>query len=97
MCGAHAAFAWASLTCCSIRTILYTHYAYNLKQVVHYRAGESFGMHHDSSKFQPRQATAFYYLNDVTRGGETYFPAADGAVDLGTDFPRPPSPRCPER
>ena len=41
-------------------------------------------MHHDSSKFQPRQATAFYYLNDVTRGGETYFPAADGAVDLGT-------------
>ena len=41
-------------------------------------------MHHDSSKFQPRQATAFYYLNDVTRGGETYFPAADGAVNLGT-------------
>ncbi len=55
-------------------------------------------MHHDSSKFQPRQATAFYYLNDVTRGGETYFPAADGAVDLGNGSPpRPRSPCCPKR
>ena len=32
-------------------------------QVVHYTAQQSFGMHHDSSAFQPRLLTAFYYLN----------------------------------
>ena len=36
-----------------------------LLQVVHYTAGQSFGMHHDSSAFQPRLLTAFYYLNSV--------------------------------
>ena len=52
-------------------------------QVVHYAPGQSFGMHHDSSSFQPRYLTAFYYLNDSADdgdGGETHFPAADGAL-----------------
>ena len=49
-------------------------------QVVHYTEGAHFGMHHDSSRFLPRYATAFYYLNDVGDGGETAFPAADGAM-----------------
>lgn len=51
-------------------------------QVVHYGPGQSFGMHHDSSSFQPRYLTAFYYLNRVDDGdgGETHFPAADGAL-----------------
>lgn len=39
-----------------------------------------FGPHHDSSVFQPRYLTAFYYLNEVEEGGETVFPAADGAL-----------------
>ena len=37
-------------------------------------------MHHDSSAFLPRYLTAFYYLNNVEAGGETAFPAADGAM-----------------
>jgi prolyl 4-hydroxylase len=37
-------------------------------------------MHHDSSRFLPRFLTAFYYLNEVEGGGETAFPAADGAM-----------------
>ena len=49
-------------------------------QVVHYSTQQSFGMHHDSSAFQPRLLTAFYYLNHVEEGGETTFPAADGAM-----------------
>ena len=49
-------------------------------QVVHYTPQQSFGMHHDSSAFQPRLLTAFYYLSDVEEGGETLFPAADGAM-----------------
>ena len=49
-------------------------------QVVHYAPGDAFGMHHDSSAFLPRFLTAFYYLNDVDAGGETAFPAADGAM-----------------
>ena len=49
-------------------------------QVVHYEQGATFGMHHDSSAFLPRYLTAFYYLNDVEDGGETAFPAADGAM-----------------
>ena len=49
-------------------------------QVVHYTPGAQFGMHHDSSRFLPRLLTAFYYLNDVESGGETAFPAADGAM-----------------
>ena len=49
-------------------------------QVVHYAVGQGFGTHHDSSNFQPRLATAFYYLSDVADGGETVFPSADGAM-----------------
>ena len=49
-------------------------------QVVHYSQGATFGMHHDSSAFLPRLLTAFYYLNGVDDGGETAFPAADGAM-----------------
>lgn len=49
-------------------------------QVVHYMSQQRFGMHHDSSAFQPRLLTAFYYLNHVDEGGETLFPAADGAM-----------------
>ena len=49
-------------------------------QVVHYSQGATFGMHHDSSAFLPRLLTAFYYLNGVEDGGETAFPAADGAM-----------------
>lgn len=49
-------------------------------QVVHYGRGDTFGMHHDSSAFHPRFLTAFYYLNEVRRGGETAFPAANGAM-----------------
>lgn len=49
-------------------------------QVVHYEAGATFGMHHDSSSFNPRLLTAFYYLNEVEAGGQTAFPAADGAM-----------------
>ena len=49
-------------------------------QLVHYSPGAQFGMHHDSSAFLPRLLTAFYYLNDVEGGGETVFPAADGAM-----------------
>ncbi len=49
-------------------------------QVVSYAEGASFGMHMDTSKFQPRYLTAFYYLTDVFEGGETYFPAADGGL-----------------
>ncbi len=49
-------------------------------QVVHYSTNATFGMHHDSSKFHARLLTAFYYLNDVPSGGETAFPAADGAM-----------------
>ena len=51
-------------------------------QVVHYREGAAFGMHHDSSAFLPRHLTAFYYLNDVDGGGETVFPAAEGALAI---------------
>ena len=52
-------------------------------QVVHYDGAkrQTFGMHHDSSSFQPRLLTAFYYLNEVEEGGQTVFPAADGAMD----------------
>ena len=39
-------------------------------------------MHHDSSTFNSRLLTAFYYLNEVTEGGETAFPAADGAMSV---------------
>ena len=49
-------------------------------QLVHYSQGAAFGMHHDSSAFLPRLLTAFYYLNEVEGGGETAFPAADGAM-----------------
>ena len=49
-------------------------------QLVHYSAGATFGMHHDSSSFLPRYLTAFYYLSEVEAGGETAFPAADGAM-----------------
>ena len=105
-------------------------------QIVHYGAGDAFGMHHDSSRFLPRNSfpvspleehwplmrhlplalspsrplalspscplglmcrfavavavavavawpgylTAFYYLNTPEGGGETAFPAADGAM-----------------
>ena len=49
-------------------------------QLVHYTQGATFGMHHDSSKFLPRYLTAFYYLNEPEGGGETAFPAADGAM-----------------
>lgn len=49
-------------------------------QLVHYSAGATFGMHHDSSAFLPRYMTAFYYLSEVEQGGETAFPAADGAM-----------------
>ena len=50
-------------------------------QVVHYSVGQAFGVHHDSSNFQPRMATAFYYLSDVVDGGETIFPSAEGAME----------------
>ena len=52
-------------------------------QVVHYSTNTTFSMHHDSSKFHSRLLTAFYYLNDVPRGGETAFPAADKAMTPG--------------
>ena len=52
----------------------------NPNQVVHYDAEATFGMHHDSSAFHPRFLTAFYYLNEPDSGGETAFPAADGAM-----------------
>ena len=54
--------------------------SHSIYQVVHYTPQQSFGMHHDSSAFQPRLLTAFYYLSDVEEGGETLFPAADGAM-----------------
>ena len=50
----------ARLHCTPAGTTL--HYTARL-QVVHYTAQQSFGMHHDSSAFQPRLLTAFYYLN----------------------------------
>ena len=48
--------------------------------MVHYEPGATFSMHHDSSSFNGRLLTAFYYLNEVGDGGETAFPAADGAM-----------------
>ena len=56
-------------------------------QIVHYSSGDTFALHHDSSSFQPRLLTAFYYLNDVEMGGETHFPAAEGptaAIEAAT-------------
>mmetsp|Transcript_10381 Transcript_10381/g.13641 ORF Transcript_10381/g.13641 Transcript_10381/m.13641 type:complete len:174 (-) Transcript_10381:227-748(-) len=58
-------------------------------QVVHYNAGEYFGLHHDAAaSFQRRELTLLIYLNDVGAdtgsfgvgegggGGETWFPFA---------------------
>eukprot|EP00597_Dinobryon_sp_UTEXLB2267_P009528 CAMPEP_0170082868 /NCGR_PEP_ID=MMETSP0019_2-20121128/18325_1 /TAXON_ID=98059 /ORGANISM="Dinobryon sp., Strain UTEXLB2267" /LENGTH=411 /DNA_ID=CAMNT_0010297907 /DNA_START=124 /DNA_END=1356 /DNA_ORIENTATION=- len=45
-------------------------------QVVKYENGGQFKVHHDSSSFQKRFVTALLYLNDVSNGGETWFPFA---------------------
>jgi len=69
-------------------------------QVVRYRRGEEFGLHHDASaRFQRRLFTLLIYLNDLDEpsqspgdqgaGGETYFPFAaaspPGEVVAGAD------------
>ena len=53
---------------------------------------QTFGMHHDSSSFRAAAATASYYLNEVDEGGQTVFPAADGALDAA-EATAPPSRR----
>jgi prolyl 4-hydroxylase len=47
-------------------------------QVVKYKVGGQFKVHHDSSAFQPRLLTALLYLNNVLpeHGGGTWFPFA---------------------
>jgi hypothetical protein len=45
-------------------------------QVVSYRPGQQYGVHHDCNGSIRRFATCLYYLNDVEEGGETQFPAA---------------------
>jgi len=52
-------------------------------QVVWYGPGDEFGLHHDSSAGfagARRELTLLVYLNDVTEGGDTVFPAAGLAV-----------------
>jgi hypothetical protein len=51
--------------------------------VVHYGVGEYFDLHHDSStKFQKRKITFLIYLNEVTEGGETFFPLLGGGTNV---------------
>lgn len=61
-------------------------------QVVYYKEGEHYGAHHDAYEVDSvegyratrgwgqRYKTALLYLNDVTAGGETYFPQLDLTV-----------------
>ena len=56
-------------------------------QLLHYTVGQEYQTHHDfiydQSQLKPqgaRQFTFFLYLNDVTKGGETYFPELDLTV-----------------
>lgn len=50
-------------------------------QVVHYRPGQQYGVHHDCNGVIRRFATCLYYLADVESGGETHFPAASDDPD----------------
>jgi predicted 2-oxoglutarate/Fe(II)-dependent dioxygenase YbiX len=52
-----------------------------LAQLLHYSAGESFYKpHSDSGPNNPRIFSALLYLNDVDKGGETYFNYFDVSI-----------------
>lgn len=55
-------------------------------QLLHYQVGQEYKRHHDfiwqqsQMEMGPREFTVFYYLNDVTEGGETHFPVLRASV-----------------
>ena len=68
-----------------LKTSAFAHHSEEL-QVVHYKQGGEFKLHHDSSSMHPRFLTCLMYLNslDENQGGATWFPhtGTHRAVDM---------------